>query len=82
VYNVGSGKGSSVEEVVRTAAEVLNRMIPIEVGPVRAGDPSISIADATLIDKEMGFKTEYSDLETILKTTWNYFSQVYKTAPK
>lgn len=69
IYNVGTGKGYSVEQMVSTAAEVLNRMIPLEIGPRRAKDVSTSIADNTKITKELGFKAEYSDLETIFKTS-------------
>ncbi len=71
VYNVGTGKGYSVEEMTRAAAEVLNRMVQIEMGPRRAGDAAITVADTSKIRNELGFAPQYSDLETIIKTTWN-----------
>ncbi len=69
VYNVGTGKGFSVEQMVTAAAEVLNRMIPLEMGPRRPGDAAIAIADTAKIVVELGFKPTHSDLETIFKTT-------------
>jgi UDP-glucose 4-epimerase len=70
-FNVGTGKGYSVEEITRAAAEVLNRMIQIEMGPRRAGDPPIAVADTQKIRTKLGFVPQYSDLETIIKTTWH-----------
>jgi UDP-glucose 4-epimerase len=69
VYNVGTGKGYSVEQMVTCAAEVLNKMIPMEIGPRRPGDAAIAVADTTKIQKELGFKPAFSDLETIFTST-------------
>lgn len=71
VYNVGTGKGCSVEEMIRAAAEITNRMIPIEIGGRRAGDAPVTVADNDKIKRELGFEPHYSDLENIIKTTWN-----------
>ena len=70
LYNIGTGKGFSVEEVVQSAAEVTGKMIPIEVGPRRAGDAAITVADTTKIQRELGFKPQYSTLEHIIDTSW------------
>lgn len=69
VYNVGTGKGYSVEQVVTAAAEILNRMIPMEIGPRRAGDPVVSTADCTKIKTELGFVPQHSSLENIFLTS-------------
>lgn len=69
IYNVGTGVGYSVEQMVTLAAEVLNKMIPLEIGPRRAKDVSVSISDCSKIREELGFKPQFSDLETIFKTS-------------
>lgn len=70
IYNIGTGRGNSVLDIIQNAAEVLNKMIPLEKGPRRPGDPAILVADNNKIKKELGFELQYSDLPTILKTSW------------
>ncbi len=69
-YNVGTGRGYSVTEVINAAMEVTNKMIPIEYAPRRAGDPAALVADVTRIKQELGFEPQFSDLNTILRTAW------------
>lgn len=71
VYNVGTGRGYSVQEMICTAAEVTSKMIPIETAPRRPGDAPIYIADNTKIKQALGFTPTYSDLATIFKTSLN-----------
>jgi UDP-glucose 4-epimerase len=69
IYNVGTGHGASVREVVQCAAEVTGRMIPMETGPRRPGDDNSLVADVSLIQKELGFKAQYG-LEDIIESAW------------
>lgn len=69
VYNIGTGRGSSIEQVIHAATEVTGHMIPIEIGPRRDGDPAVLVADNNKIKTELGFELKYSDLETIIKTS-------------
>lgn len=69
-YNVGTGKGYSVLDVINTAMEVTNKMITIEYAPRRPGDPASLVAECEKIKRELGFEPKYSDLTTILKTSW------------
>jgi UDP-glucose 4-epimerase len=71
VYNVGTGKGCSVEQMICAVAEITNRMIPMEMGPRRAGDAAVTVADCARIRRDLEFTPKYSDLETIIKTSWN-----------
>lgn len=70
VYNVGTGKGYSVKEIINAASEITGRMIPMEIGPRRAGDAMSTVADASLIKQELGFVPENSSLENIIKSSW------------
>lgn len=75
-YNVGTGQGRSVAEVVNTAMEVTKKMIPIEYAPRRPGDPAALVADALKIKTELGFEPLYSDLNTIIMTAWEWHQKL------
>src|SRR3989338_1779228 len=75
-YNVGTGKGRSVNEIVNTCVEVTKRIIPIEYSPRRPGDPAVLVADPTKIQTELGFNPIYSDVETIIKTAWAWHQKL------
>ena len=75
-YNVGTGKGRSVAEVVNSCVELTRRMIPIEYAQRWPGDPAVLVADATKIRTELGFEAKYSDLETIIKTAWAWHQKL------
>lgn len=70
VINIGTGKGHSVLEVANAASEVLGKIIPMEVGPRRAGDPAILIADNHKLKTKLNYTLQFSDLENMVKTSW------------
>jgi UDP-glucose 4-epimerase len=75
-YNVGTGKGRSVAEVVNSCVEITRRMIPIEYAPRRPGDPAVLVADPTKIQTDLGFEAKSSDLDTIIKTAWDWHKKL------
>lgn len=74
-YNVGVGKGYSNKEVLDMIVKVSGSEINIESVGRRAGDAGVLIADTTLIKKDLGFIPKYSDLETIVKSAWEWHKQ-------
>ena len=74
VFNVGTGKGLSVLEIINKSAGVAGRRLKIDYEDRRQGDPPVLIADSTSIQKTLGWKPRYSDLETILVSAWNWHS--------
>lgn len=70
-YNLGTGKGSSVREVVDTARRVTGIDFKAEEKPRRPGDPIAIWADNSKAKRELGWDTHYN-LEEILKTAWNW----------
>jgi len=71
IYNLGTGKGSSVLEVVK-AFELANDVpVPYQICPRREGDITVAYANADKAEKELGWKSETS-LEEALKTTWEW----------
>ncbi len=71
-YNVGTGKGYSNKEVVEMVKKVSGIDFPVSMSGRRPGDADILVADQSKITKELGFAPKYSDLETIVKTAWNW----------
>jgi UDP-glucose 4-epimerase len=71
-YNLGSGSGFSVRQVIDQARAVTGIDIPYQIGPRRPGDPPALVADSTAIKRELGWSPRYSDLETVLETAWNW----------
>ncbi|MDE2952042.1 MAG: UDP-glucose 4-epimerase GalE [Chloroflexota bacterium] len=72
VYNLGSGSGYSVREVIESARQVTGQAIPVNEAPRRAGDLPVLVADSDKIGRELGWETQYNNLETIIQTAWNW----------
>lgn len=71
-YNLGNSRGYSVKEVIETAERVTGRSIPVVRAPRREGDPAVLVADSTRAISELGWRPQYSDLETIVRHAWNW----------
>ncbi len=71
VYNVGTGKGYSVREIIKIAEEVTGKKIPVVDAPPRSGDPAFLVADPTKIQKEWSWKAEY-DIRDIIQSAWEF----------
>ena len=71
-YNLGSGSGFSVLEVIAKAEEVTKQHIPYSLQPPREGDSPNVVADNRRAKNELGWEPVFSDLETILKHSWQW----------
>jgi len=71
-FNVGSGQGYSVKEIIEMVKKVTKIDFKVEIGPRRAGDPDAIWADCSKIKKTLKWEPKYSDLLTIIKTAWNW----------
>lgn len=74
VYNLGSGTGYSVLEVIETARAITGHAIPVEFGPRRAGDLPVLVADNAKIKRELGWEPQYDNLHAIIETAWRWHS--------
>lgn len=69
-YNVGTGQGASVLDVIRVAERVTGRVIPIEHRPARP-EPRTLVADPSRITTEAAWRPSHSELAAILTDAWN-----------
>ena len=74
IYNLGSGDGYSVRQVVEMCREVTDHEIPAEVAPRRAGDPAVLIASSDKIKRQLGWNPTRTDLRTIVQDAWDFTS--------
>ncbi len=77
-YNLGTGRGHSVREVIRAAEEVTGKAVPVQEGPRRPGDPPVLVAAADKVRRELGWRPRYTDLRAIVETAWNW----HRTHPR
>jgi len=71
--NLGTGTGTSVQEIIDVAERVSGKTVPVEHGPRRAGDPAELIADPSKAKRILGWKAE-RDIETIVESAWRWHS--------
>ncbi|MBI3385343.1 UDP-glucose 4-epimerase GalE [Candidatus Gottesmanbacteria bacterium] len=72
IYNVGTGTSYTNKEVVEMVKKVSGVNFPVEMSTKRPGDAVELVASSEKIKKELGFVPKYSDLETIIKTAWDW----------
>ena len=71
-FNLGNGSGYSVREVIEVARKVTGHAIPAVETPRRPGDPPELVASSAKITRELGWKPEHPDLQTIIETAWRW----------
>lgn len=69
--NLGTGKGTSVKEIVEATERVIGRKLNYEYVGRRDGDPAALTADASKAFEILGWKAQYTDIEEIIRTVWN-----------
>jgi UDP-glucose 4-epimerase len=73
IVNLGSETGISVNEVLETARRVTGRPIPSKTVGRRPGDPAMLTASSTRAMELLNWKARYSDMETLIKTSWEAY---------
>jgi UDP-glucose 4-epimerase len=72
IYNLGNGNGYSVREVIETVEKISGGKVVTIPSPRRPGDPAQLVASSKKIREELGWSPRYPDLETIVKTAWEW----------
>jgi len=71
-FNVGTGTGHTVLEMIRVVEEVTGKKVPYVVGPRREGDPPALVASSDKLRTALGWSPQYADLRTIVEHAWKF----------
>ena len=71
IYNLGSGEGYSVRQVIEVCRDVTGHPIPVVTGPRRGGDPAVLIASSDKIQSTLGWKPD-RDLRAMVSDAWTF----------
>lgn len=71
-FNLGSGVGCTVMEIIEAAREVTGRAIEFALAPRRPGDPPTLVADATRATQILGWQPRFADARSIIETAWQW----------
>ena len=74
-FNVGTGSGHSVMEVIRAVEEVAGQKVPYVMGARRPGDPPRLVASSDKLRSTLGWQPHSSDLKTIVRHAWDFARQ-------
>lgn len=74
-FNLGSGDGTTVLEVIKACEKAVGKTIPVEMADRRPGDPGILIASSEKAMKELGWDPKYSDIDYIVQTAWKWHNE-------
>lgn len=71
-FNVGTGSGLTVMEVIRAVEEVTGKKVPYTVGPRREGDPPALVADSGKLKRTLNWTPTRSDIRDIVRDAWAF----------
>ena len=74
-YNLGTGRGISVSEVVDAARRITGKPIAVNAAPRREGDAPLMVADASLAEAELKWHASHSAIENIIGTSWRWMTK-------
>lgn len=84
VYNIGTGNGQSVKEIIDACERVTGREVPHEIVARRPGDAPALVADPAKLMGELGWQPQYTDIEDTIRTAWEWHRSKpdgYETSP-
>ena len=80
VFNLGTGQGFSVREVIDAAAHVTNREVPCSKGPRRAGDATKLVSGSTRAGRDLGWTAARSTMPQMIADAWRWHKNGHYTA--
>ncbi len=75
VFNVGTGSGHSVKEVLAAVERVTGKKVPFKMGPRREGDPPSLVADSSKLQRVLRWKPVCTGLDQIVSDAWHFAQQ-------
>lgn len=78
VYNIGSGHGFTVQQVIDSVRRVTGRPIAVEPQPRRPGDPAVLVASSEAIQRDLGWAPKHPELDDIIASAWTWHQQIHQ----
>lgn len=75
IYNLGTGRGYSVRQVIEAVKRVTKKDIPITIGKMRPGEVPKLVADPELAKQELAWKVQYDELDSLILHAWQYMQK-------
>ncbi len=75
IFNLGNGTGYSVLEIINAAKKITKERIHVTMDERRLGDPAKLVADNTKAKTILGWQPQYTDIENIIATAWNFYTK-------
>ncbi len=72
VFNLGSGEGFSVKEIIEVSRMITKHSIPVEIKNRRSGDPAILIASSDKAKQVLNWQPQFDSIEQIIRDAWNW----------
>ncbi len=72
IFNVGTGNGQSVMQIIEACEQVTGQTIPRELADRRPGDPPALVADPVKLKKQLGWQPRYTDIKDVVATAWQW----------
>lgn len=76
IFHIGSGKGTSVLEIIRSIEKTTESSLPLQIQPKRAGEPERLIADIQKAKKLLGWTPDFSDVDSIIESAFKWYMQL------
>ena len=77
IYNIGSGQGFTVREVIDSVRRVTGRPVTVEERERRPGDPAVLVASSEKIKSELGWRPKFGELDQIITSAWEWHQRRY-----
>jgi UDP-glucose-4-epimerase GalE len=71
-YNLGTGQGTSIRELLASVERVTGQAVPFRIGPRRPGDPARLVASSDRIRRELGWTPQFGHIDQIVGTAWQW----------
>ena len=71
-YNLGTGGGTSVREVIESCRKITGHKIPVVEKPRRPGDPARLVAASEKIQRELGWRPKFQNIDAIIESAWRW----------
>jgi UDP-glucose-4-epimerase GalE len=75
-FNLGTGRGTSVREIINAVERISGKQVPVSYGPRRPGDPPELVSGSQKATEKLKWNPSFTDIDSTIKTAWNFHSKI------